>query len=525
MSGLAILVAAAAIGFALAHRLRLPVIPLLIVLGFLLSQGGMLADPEPLKNLLALGLAFLVFAAGIELSPQRFMKQLSAVLWIAVVQFAVLAAGGVALALALGFSWHPALYLGGALATSSTFVVLRQLQKQVGSLRAFGRLAIGVLLIQDLAIIVAIVVLGALPDGSAPVAKSLGALVSIGLLSCAGQRWVFPWIVQRTRLDDEYLLLIMLGALFVFAGIASELGLPFVVGAFFAGFALSSFPVNGVARSLLSSLSSFFLAIFFTALGALVQLPEPMLTLKALAFVLLVLVVTPPIVAALAEWKGGVSSRNAIRTGLLLAQTSEFSIVLGIIAVHLEGLPEEVMTVITIVAVVTMTVTPLLASDRMARRLLHLHPLRRRMPTETDLRDHVLMLGLGSEGMWVARPLQEAGHHVVVIDHDPAVIEHLEKVGIPCIRGDTTDEKVLSRGGFEHARAVLVAMPNVHEALRVLRFNRPDDVPVIVRVFEDEHAHEIEQHGGVAVLNSHAAADTFMTWFGEVIGGEAAESG
>ena len=164
---------------------------------------------------------------------------------------------------------------------------------------------------------------------------------------------MFPWIVQRTRLDDEYLLLIMLGALFVFAGIASELGLPFVVGAFFAGFALSSFPVNGVARSLLSSLSSFFLAIFFTALGALVQLPEPMLTLKALAFVLLVLVVTPPIVAALAEWKGGVSSRNAIRTGLLLAQTSEFSIVLGIIAVHLEGLPEEVMTVITIVAVVT----------------------------------------------------------------------------------------------------------------------------------------------------------------------------
>ena len=515
MSGLAILVVAAAVAFAVSHWLRLPVIPLLIVLGFGLSQSGLVTEPESesLNNLMGLGLAFLVFSAGIELNPRRFRGKLAAVIWIAAAQFLILAVGGFALALALDFELLSALYLGGALATSSTFVVIRQLQRRVGSLRAYGRLAIGVLLAQDLAIIVAIVVLGTLPEGAVPVIKGLGAISLIAVLSFIGQRWIFPWLVQRTRVEDEVVLLVVVGTLFVFAGMADRLELPFVVGAFFAGFALSSFPVNGVARSLLTSLSSFFLVIFFTALGASVELPGLLLTLKAGAFILLVLLITPPLVAGLAEWKGGLSSRNAIKTGLLVAQTSEFSLVLGLIALHLHEIPAEVMSVIAMIAVATMTIMPLLATDRVARWLLHFHPVHRRLTTETDLHGHVLMLGLGSEGMWAAKPLREAGHHLVVIDHDPVVIEHLEKMGLPCIRGDTTDEKVLQRAGFSEAKLILISMPNMTEILRVLNYERPANLPVVVRVFEEDHAGEIERHGGIAVLNSHAAAESFMEWF------------
>lgn len=513
MSGIAILIAAAAAGFALSNWLKLPVIPLLIVLGFALSRIGLTTDPDALKNMMGLGLAFLVYSAGIELDPRRFAGKLKAVLLIAVAQFLVLAIGGFLLALALGFGTLSALYLGGALATSSTFVVIRQLQKRAGSLRAYGRLAIGVLLAQDLAIIVVIVVLGAFPLGAKAMGVGFGSVVLIGTLSFISQRWFFPWLVQRLRLDAEILLLILLGTLFAFAGLADLLGLPFVAGAFFAGFALSSFPVNGEARSLLTSLSSFFLAIFFIALGALVELPDPWLALKAATFVLLVLVVTPPLVAALAEWKGGLSSRNAIKTGLLLAQTSEFSLVLGLFALQLDGVPAEVLSVITIVAVTTMAITPFLASDPFARRLLRFHPVHRRIKTENEWHDHVLMLGFGSEGMWVANPLREAGHQVVVIDHDPVMIEHLERAGIPCVRGDTTDEKVLRGAGFKQAKLILISMPNVNEALRILDYERAEGTPVVVRVFEEGHAHEIEQHGGIPVLNSHASAEQFMEWF------------
>ena len=156
MSGLVILVAAAAVGFALAHWLRMPVIPLLIVPGFLLSHGGLglELDSGILNELMGLGLTFLVLVAGIDLNPRRFRGKFKVVLWIATAQFCTLAMGGFVLALAFGFATLPAMYLGAALATSSTFVVVRQLNRRVGSLRAYGRLAIGALLVQDLVIIV-----------------------------------------------------------------------------------------------------------------------------------------------------------------------------------------------------------------------------------------------------------------------------------------------------------------------------------------------------------------------------------
>ena len=227
---------------------------------------------------------------------------------------------------------------------------------------------------------------------------------------------------------------------------------------------------------------------------------------------------------AVAEWKGGLSSRNAITTGLLLAQTSEFSFVLGLYALHLGRIPPEVMSVIAIVGVVTMTVTPLIASDRMARRLLRFHPLRRRWRTETEHWDHVLLLGLGSRGMWVAKPLRDAGHQVVVVDQDPAVIEHVEKAGIHGIRGDATDRKVLKRAGFFHAKLILISTPNVQESLRILESGPPPGVPVIVRVFEEGHADEIERQGATPVLNSHATADVFMPWFEGTFGPIASEN-
>ena len=288
MESLAILVAAAAAGFAVSHWLKLPVIPLLILFGFFLAHAGIATDAEAYGDLMTLGLTFLVFSAGIELNPCRFTRQLAAVLWTSVLQFVVLAGCGFALARFLGFSNTPALCLGGALATSSTFVVVRQLQMRVGSLKSYGRLAIGVLLLQDLAIIVVIVVLISLPGGPGSIMIEIGALVLVAGLAFGAQRWLFPWLVLRTKLDDEVTLLLLLSVLFFFSGLAYFLGLPFLVGAFFGGFALSAFPVNGVARSLLKSMSSFFLAIFFTSLGALVELPEPLMLAKALAFVLLV---------------------------------------------------------------------------------------------------------------------------------------------------------------------------------------------------------------------------------------------
>jgi CPA2 family monovalent cation:H+ antiporter-2 len=301
-----------------------------------------------------------------------------------------------------------------------------------------------------------------------------------------------------------------MAVMFVFVGVAYQLGLPLIAGAFFAGCCLSGFPVNGVLRGLLSSLYDFFQATFFTALGALVELPDGDILLQAAVLALFVVILTPPLVTVVAEWTG-FSSRTSIECGLILAQTSEYSLVLGLTGLYLGHLTEDVFSMIALMAVMTMIITPLVATGPVTDWLLHWHPLRRRLDGCGAPSGHVLLLGFGSAGMWVIKPLREQGAEVLVVDDDPAVINRLQRSGIPCLRGDGSDVKVLTRAGAFRARLIIASMRRVSEAQRVLHHVR--GVPVVVRVFEDIDAQHVRDLGGIPILNAEAAADTFMEWF------------
>lgn len=535
MTGLAILMTAAAVGFGLSRKLRIPVIPLLLAMGIGLSflraflPDGVMEhalEPEYLEDLLELGLAFLVFAAGIELNPLRFKNQKKAVWQVGLIQFSVAGAAGFGLAKALGFDGLDAFYLAIAVSTSSTLVVIRQLRMWLRMFEPFGRMVTGVLLLQDLLMIVWLVMLANFGDTNSKLLMSVASLLGLGTLAIVCQAKFMPWLLlrmrshgpnklklepgDRPRLDEEALLLVVLAMLFLFAGGANYLDLPPVVGAFFAGFSLSSFPLNGVVRGALASLTDFFMAVFFTALGALIVIPEPGLLLRALALAIMVIMLTPPLVTIVAEL-GGLSSRAAIESGLLLAQTSELSLVLALSGVVSGHIDHDLFSAIALIAVVTMSITPLMANDSVVRRLLHLHPLRRRVEKEGAHGDHVLIIGFGTGGMWVVKPLQKAGHSLVVVDDDPVVIGQLEKQGIPCLRGDGADDKLLKKANAGQAKLILAGMRRVQDAAKLLA--QVENTPVLVRVFEDKDAAAIRELGGIPILNSEAATETFVEWF------------
>jgi Kef-type K+ transport system membrane component KefB len=515
MTGLAILLLTAALGHGLARWWRLPAIPLLLGLGMALSFSGLASHggPEQADFTVAaveLGITFLVFASGIELDPGRFRQHRRAVLWIGALQFFVSGAFGYHLALLLGHEPLVAVYVALAISASSTLVGLQQLRRTRQVFEPFGRTVLGVLLLQDVLMIVAIVALARSDGGLVFILGGLLATAGLALLAVGLQRYVAKPLVMRGGIDEETLLIGGVAVLFIFAGLAHLLRLPLIVGAFFAGFALSGFPVSGVLRGLLPSLTDFFQAIFFTALGALVVVPDGYTLLQALVLASLVVLLTPPLVTVVAEWTG-FSSRASIESGLLLAQTSEYSLVLGLTGLYLGHLTSEVFSVIALMAVMTMTLTPLVATDRVTGWLLRLHPLRRRLDTRGAPRGHVLVLGFGSAGMWVVRPLLASGAEILVVDDDPAVIEHLQRARIPCLRGDGSDDRVLVRAGAGQARLIIASMSRASEAALVLRHVR--QVPVVVRVFEEADAALIRRLGGIAVLNSQAAADTFMEWF------------
>lgn len=507
MAGIAFLLAAAAIGYAVAKALRAPPIPLLLLAGVALAQTGRVPT-EFLEEALILGITFLLFVTGIELSPRRTGGQRGAAVRVGLFQFTLLGLIGYGAARFLAFDPLSAFYVALALTASSTLVVVRLLRRRGRMFEPFGRLVIGVLLLQDLIVILLIPLVTRAPDGAIAVLYGMVSVAALLLLATGAWRWLGP---QMARLDgdDEALLLATLALLFVFIGLAAWLELPLVVGAFLAGVTLSGFPVDAFVRPQFASIGDFFSAIFFTALGALIGIPSGVELLHALLFVLLLIVVTPPLVTIVAE-RSGLSARPAIESGLLLAQASELSLVVGLYAM-LEGqVTPSVFTVIALVTLLSMLLTPLIATDRVAWALMHLHPVRRRARTMPQLNGHVLVLGSGSTGMPLLETLLGADYDVVVVDDDPDVVARLRDAEVHVIRGDASDVAVLEEARAREARIITSTIRRPEDNRRLLEYAR--GVPVIVRVFEEEDAAWIRQLGGTPVLYSRAATDGLMRW-------------
>lgn len=511
MIDLALFLGVAAIGYAIAFRLRIPSIPVLILLGLALALSPLAPGQAFSRDILELGIAFLVFSAGIELAPRRFAHQTSAVWWVALLQFIIMGFIGTFCAEALGYGKIAAIYIGFALSASSTIIVIGHLRRQQQMFQPFGRLVTGVLLVQDVALILLLTLLTAAPGGDL-LAK---AQAPIGLLALGGASvfchyHLLPRLVEKLLSDDETLLLLGLATLFTFLGVGYLLGVPFVAGAFLAGFALSAFPVNGLLRGLIGSLTDFFQALFFTALGTLLIMTDLTTVWQAALLTMMVFIVTPPIVTAVAEWRGQ-TSRSGIESGLLLAQTSELGIVFALTGWSQGHIGETEFALIALVASITMTLTPIVATDAVTWKLLHWHPSRRRKLPRLDLEDHVLLLGFGSAGMWTAKPLMEAGYKILVIDDDPTVIAMLSRTKVPCLRGDGSDPRVLEMVQARKAILIIAAIPKLSDLLQIIQYAQ--GVRVVARVLEETEAQVIEKAGGIAIRNADAAEFEFAKWF------------
>ena len=508
MHGIALLLTAAAAAYGLARAMDIPPVPLLLAAGVLLAPTGLL-PAEFLQDSLILGVSFLLFQGGIELNPARVRGRRGAALRVGVVQFIVLAALGLVAAVLLGFDLLSAGYLALALTASSTLVTVRLLQRRRQMFEPFGRVVVGVLLLQDVLVILMIPLMTRLPLGPLAVGQGVLAVGALGILMWVSSRWLGPAVLAMDG-DEEPLLLVVLAFLFGFMLLAGWLDLPLVVGAFLAGVALSTFPASGVVRSQLASIGDFFTAVFFTALGALIAVPDPGVILKAVALAAVVVVATPPLVAFVAE-RAGLGPKPAIEAGLLLAQTSELSLVVGLYGVAEGQIPGEVFTVIAIVTLITMFLTPSLSHERIAWRLLRLHPVPSRVTLPPPERDHVLLLGSGSTGMPLLETILTSGLEVAVVDDDPAVIARLGELDIPCVRGEAADLEVLDRVNARSARVISSTIRRPEDNRRLLDYVR--GVPVIVRVFDEEDADWIRESGGTPVLYSEAAAERFFQWY------------
>jgi CPA2 family monovalent cation:H+ antiporter-2 len=537
------LIALIAVGFVLAlifgygaQRLRLP--PLV---GYLLAgvsigpfTPGFVADTGLAQQLAEVGVILLMFGVGLHFSVQTLWEQRRVALPGAVVQIAVATAIGAGAARAWGWSLEAGLVLGLALSVASTVVLLRALEQRKELNTDRGRIAVGWLIVEDLAMVLALVFLPALaPDqqgGAADLLREVGIIalkVSVFLaLMLFGGRRVVPWVlvqVARSGSRELFTLSVLAIAMGIAYGSAVLFDVSFALGAFFAGVLLAESDLSHEAGEKSLPLQDAFAVLFFISVGMLfdpsILAREPLAVLT----VVFVIVIGKSLAAFGIVLAFGYPVRTALTISASLAQIGEFSFILAGLGVALGLMPETGRDLVLAGALLSITLNPFVfATVAPVERWLESHPrllaaITRRRIVEAaavdrlaSLNDHAIVVGYGRVGSVIGQSLAARGIPCVIIERNARVFERvLEPAGIPSVGGDASMPGVLETAGIARARLLVVATPDSFYARRVLelaQIARPGIRAVVRTHHAGERDHLLAQGATHAVMGEHELA-------------------
>jgi Kef-type K+ transport system membrane component KefB len=450
----AILVVSAVAGAA-AVWLRLPLVIAYIAVGVAVgpSAAGLVEPGGDLELLAQLGVALLLFVVGLKMDVHVIRTLGPVALVVGSAQIVLTAAGGLLVALALGLALTPALYVGIGLALSSTIIVVKVLTDRRELDDLHGRLAVGVLIVQDLVVVVVMIAVTASGESGSTglalvevVLKGAALLVVLGLL----MRFALTPLLHRLARLPDLLVLFAIAWAVALGAVGEELGLGFEVGAFLGGISIASTPYREAVGARLVSIRDFLLLFFFIDLGSRIDLGQ-LAGQLAIALVLstFVLVAKPLIVTALLGALG-YRKRVSLETGLALAQISEFSLILGALGLHVGHIDEDTTSLLTAVALLTIAVSVYVYphSGAIAARLgARLDVFERRVPRaeengKPERPFDVIVLGLGRYGAGVVEGLLARGEHVLGVDFDPVALARWSDEGVDVLYGDAEDPEL-----------------------------------------------------------------------------------
>jgi CPA2 family monovalent cation:H+ antiporter-2 len=516
-----VLLAASVVVVAGVRKLRLPAILGYLAVGMLLGPHalGLAADNDTTRLLAEFGVVFLVFTLGLEFSLPRLVAM----------RWEVLGVGGaqvlgttclVAAATALIFHVAPAVavVIGGAVAMSSTAIIIAQLTEQSENNRTHGRLAVAICLFQDLSFPLFLALISALTGGAgaaAPlrIAAAVGGAVLALLLVLAAGRWLLRPLflaIASVRSAEIFSLAVLLAVL-ASAWATQAAGLSLALGAFLAGMMLAETEFRHQIEATIRSYREVLLGLFFITVGMLLDVRLLIRDLAAVTAILACMLLCKAAVVALVARPATKSGFKALRTGIVVAQSGEFGFALLTLLLRHELADPGIVQPLLAATVLSMVLSPLLIRHN---RSLTRAILWQRGPPSTDAmrdaqatlavagRDHVVLCGFGRVGQNIARVLEQTGFEYIALDLEPYRIRAGRQAGDPVIYGDAGQVKVLENVGLAHASCVVVTFTNPEVALRILRSVRElrPDVPVLVRTQDDTKLEELQAAGATEVV-------------------------
>ncbi len=516
-----ILLAASVCVVAAVRKLALPAILGYLAVGMFLGPHALAlaADNETTQLLADFGVVFLVFTLGLEFSLPRLVAMRWEVLGVGGAQV-LITTGIIAAGAAMLFDVAPAVavVIGGAMAMSSTAIIIAQLTEQSENNRTHGRLAVAICLFQDLSFPLLLALVSALSGGghatdASHILGAIGIAALALLVVLAAGRWLLRplfLLIASVRSAELFSLAVLLAVL-ASAWATHAAGLSLALGAFLAGMMLAETEFRHQIEATIRSYREVLLGLFFITVGMLLDVGLLLRDLPVVTLILLGMLLLKAAVVAVVAEPATRSWFKSLRTGVIVAQGGEFGFALLILLLRRELVDSSVVQPLLAATVLSMVLSPLIIrhNRRITRIILRetgnpqTEAMRHeRITLAAAEREHVVICGFGRVGQNIARVLEQTGFEYIALDVDPHRIRTGRQVGDPVVYGDASQVKVLENVGVAHASVVVITFANPDVALRILRSVRElrTDVPILVRTQDDTKLEELQAAGATEVV-------------------------
>ncbi len=467
------------------HKFEVPSVLGFLVTGMLLGPYGLglVGGTQGVEVLAELGVIFLLFTIGVELSLKELWEIKKTVLAGGALQVLVTILLVFLLCTQLGFSRAASVFIGFLISLSSTAIVLKILQEKSEVYSPHGRTSLAILIFQDIIIVPMILVTPLLAGVSEELAGSFSTLllkgVGIILLVIISARYLVPrllYFVARTHSRELFLLSVIFICLST-ALLTSSAGLSLALGAFLAGLVISESEYSQQTVAHITPFKDIFMSFFFVSIGMLLDVQYFLEKPHIFILIALTVIFLKALAGATATFLLGYPLRTTLLTGLALSQVGEFSFVLSKFGLEFNLLAESTYQTFLAVSILTMGITPFVingsprAADLLLRRVsstklvnglysngLHSGSVKNEVGEELQLNDHLIILGFGLNGRTVSRAAKAAGIPYIIIEINPETVRQEKAKGERIYYGDATYEAVLEHAEIGAARTLVIGI-------------------------------------------------------------------
>lgn len=524
-----ILVVAGIIAYIL-HFFKQPSIIAYIITGLLIGPFSLyrLHHGEILHGLSEIGITLLLFMVGLDLDITQLKKIGKTAVVAGVGQIIFTAGIGFGIVTLLGFEWLPALYISLALTFSSTIIVVKLLSEKKDMQSLYGKLAVGIFLVQDIAAILILIIIAG-TTGSSDTLLNTGSIAGnivvtlakafmIGVVVIFLSRVVFPKLMHSLAKSDEMLLLFSLGWALGLAALFSSpiIGFNAAIGGFIAGLALANTGAHYQVSGRIKPLRDFFIIIFFIVLGSQLVFSHLSLALVPAIILAVFVLIGNPLIVTIILGLQGYKLRTSFMTGVTVAQISEFSLILMALGFAAGHVTETHVTIVTLVGIGTISISAygILFSNKIYETLIsRLARLVERKSTHSNkelgdvtYKKHIVIVGAHRLGSHLVASLTKQKEQFLVIDFNPDVVSRYNTQGVPAVCGDIADPYIQEVAALKDARMIVCTIPDYHDTLALLEAMRniySKRTRVIVAASDEQEAIELYGKGADYVLLPH----------------------